>query len=76
MDSSIISLNVEPTNIFDTNIPSFSTGVGLVIRGYEDQRIVESESQDPLRKKKAKRNGFMDKFLNNIKTWFEEEQDY
>ena len=60
----------------DTNIPSFSTGVGLVIRGYEDQRIVEAGSQDPLRKKKTKRNGFMDKFLNNIKTWFEEEQDY
>ena len=60
----------------DTNIPSFSTGVGLVIRGYEDQRLNEAESKDPLRKKKEKRNGFMDKFLNNIKTWFEEEQDY
>ena len=60
----------------DTNIPSFSTGVGLVIRGYEDQRLSEAESKDPLRKKKEKRNGFMDKFLNNIKTWFEEEQDY
>ncbi|MBM71452.1 MAG: cell division protein FtsA [Crocinitomicaceae bacterium] len=58
----------------DTNIPSFSTGVGLVIRGYEDQRL--TDSKDPLRKKKEKRNGFMDKFLNNIKTWFEEEQDY
>ena len=36
----------------------------------------EADSKDPLRKKKEKRNGFMDKFLNNIKTWFEEEQDY
>ncbi len=60
----------------DTNIPSFSTGVGLVIRGYEDTQHVESDTKDPLLKKKAKRNGFMDKFLNNIKTWFEEEQDY
>jgi len=61
----------------DTNIPSFSTGVGLVIRGYEDERLTESDKKDPLRKKKEKRNGFMDKFLNNIKTWFEqEEQDY
>ena len=60
----------------DTNIPSFSTGVGLVIRGYEDTQQVESDTKDLLRKKKAKRNGFMDKFLNNIKTWFEEEQDY
>lgn len=61
----------------DTNIPSFSTGVGLVIRGYEDARLTESDKKDPLRKKKEKRNGFMDKFLNNIKTWFEqEEQDY
>ena len=60
----------------DTNIPSFSTGVGLVIRGYEDNQQVESDTKDPLRKKKIKRNGFMDKFLNNIKTWFEEEQDY
>ena len=61
----------------DTNIPSFSTGVGLVIRGYEDARHTESDKKDPLRKKKEKRNGFMDKFLNNIKTWFEqEEQDY
>ena len=60
----------------DTNIPSFSTGVGLVIRGYEDRRLPDTDSKDPLRKKKDKRNGFMDKFLNNIKTWFEEEQDY
>ena len=60
----------------DTNIPSFSTGVGLVIRGYEDTQQVESDTKDPLRKKKSKRNAFMDKFLNNIKTWFEEEQDY
>jgi cell division protein FtsA len=60
----------------DTNIPSFSTGVGLVIRGYEDRRLPDTDSKDPLRKKKEKRNGFMDKFLNNIKTWFEEEQDY
>lgn len=61
----------------DTNIPSFSTGVGLVIRGYEDARLTESDKKDPFRKKKEKRNGFMDKFLNNIKTWFEqEEQDY
>ena len=61
----------------DTNIPSFSTGVGLVIRGYEDVRLIESDKKDPLRKKKERRNGFMDKFLNNIKTWFEqEEQDY
>ncbi len=61
----------------DTNIPSFSTGVGLVIRGYEDARLTESDKKDPLRKKKEKRNGFMDKFLNNILTWFEqEEQDY
>lgn len=59
----------------DTNIPSFSTGVGLVIRGYEDRRLPDTEGKDPLRKKKEKRNGFMDKFLNNIKTWFEEEQD-
>ena len=61
----------------DTNIPSFSTGVGLVIRGYKDSRLTESDKKDPLSKKKEKRNGFMDKFLNNIKTWFEqEEQDY
>ena len=66
-------LHEQPT---DTNIPSFSTGVGLVIRGYEDTQQVESDTKDPLRKKKSKRNGFMDKFLNNIKTWFEEEQDY
>ncbi len=61
----------------DTNIPSFSTGVGLVIRGYEDVRLKESDKKEPRDKKKEKRNGFMDKFLNNIKTWFEqEEQDY
>ncbi|MEC7654641.1 MAG: cell division protein FtsA [Bacteroidota bacterium] len=61
----------------DTNIPSFSTGVGLVIRGYEDVRLTESDKKEPRDKKKEKRNGFMDKFLNNIKTWFEqEEQDY
>lgn len=58
----------------DTNIPSFSTGVGLVIRGYEDMRLTEADKKDPLKKKKVKRNGFMDSFLNNIKTWFEQEE--
>lgn len=61
----------------DTNIPSFSTGVGLVIRGYEEKDTEEAVTQDPLRKKKGERDGFMKKFVSNIKNWFEqEEQDY
>ena len=60
----------------DTNIPSFSTGVGLVIRGYEDNPV-NSDTNDHMKKKKKERNGFMDTFVSNIKTWFEqEEQDY
>ena len=41
----------------DTNIPSFSTGVGLVIRGYEDTQQVESDTKDPLRKKRRRGTG-------------------
>jgi cell division protein FtsA len=58
----------------DTNIPSFSTGVGLVIRGYEDKISDTTAKTDPMAKKKAKRNGFMDKFVTSIKTWFEQEE--
>ena len=52
-----------------------------ILRGQTPEKRVmvgyESDKKEPRDKKKEKRNGFMDKFLNNIKTWFEqEEQDY
>ena len=60
----------------DTNIPSFSTGVGLVIRGYEEKDMNDSASDRP-KPKSGERRKHIDGFLNRIKNWFEQEdQDY
>jgi len=58
----------------DTNIPSFSTGVGLVIRGYEVQIASEAMKSGTAPKKKSK-GSFMDTFVNSIKDWFEKEEE-
>jgi cell division protein FtsA len=58
----------------DTNIPSFSTGVGLVIRGYEDKILATDTKTEAMTVKKEKRDTFMDNFVKKIKTWFEEEE--
>ena len=60
----------------DTNIPSFSTGVGLVIRGYDEKDMNDSASDRP-QPKGGERRKHIDGFLNRIKNWFEQEdQDY
>lgn len=60
----------------DTNIPSFSTGVGLVIRGYE-QKDMEAPQPTTGTHKVKERRKHIDGFLNRIKNWFEQEdQDY
>lgn len=60
----------------DTNIPSFSTGVGLVIRGYEEKDMNDNTSDRP-KPKSVERRKHIDGFLNRIKNWFEQEdQDY
>jgi|TARA_B110000116_G_scaffold237759_1_gene224180 cell division protein FtsA len=58
----------------DTNIPSYSTGVGLVIRGYEVQIASEVIEAGNTKKKKSK-GSFMDTFVNSIKDWFEKEEE-
>jgi cell division protein FtsA len=52
----------------DTSIPSYSTGVGLVIKGYD--RIRAKSTDDSTETAKPKRD-FGKAFMNNIKTWFE-----
>ena len=62
-------------SLSDTNIPSFSTGVGLAIRGYE-QKDMEAPSTTGTHIVKERRK-HIDGFLNRIKNWFEQEdQDY
>lgn len=57
----------------DTNIPSFSTGVGLVIRGYEESKgQVENTGT---KKTSEPRRKHINSFLDRIKNWFEEEQE-
>lgn len=58
----------------DTNIPSFSTGVGLVIRGYEDKESAAAMQENSLPHIK-RRQGFMEEFVKNIKDWFEKEEE-
>ena len=57
----------------DTNIPSFSTGVGLVIRGYEE--AAKNHHETKRSEVKGNRSGFMDEFMKTIKEWFEKEED-
>ncbi len=58
----------------ETNIPSFSTGVGLVIRGSEESLRNESNNQSEPTQRKERRN-LMEDFKKNIKEWFEKEEE-
>jgi cell division protein FtsA len=58
----------------DTNIPSFSTGVGLVIRGYEESESAASIKTN-IKPDVKRRQGFMEDFVKNIKDWFEKEEE-
>jgi len=53
--------------------PTYSTSVGLVMKGYENNS--KPEEKEVLSKQRGEnRKGAM-KFLDNIKTWFETEED-
>ncbi len=54
--------------------PTYSTGVGLVMKGYED--ALKNNAADEVAKKQRgeSRKGAM-KFLENIKAWFENEEE-
>ncbi|MFT4777558.1 MAG: cell division protein FtsA [Flavobacteriales bacterium] len=56
--------------------PLFATGVGLVIKGYENGANVtkESLSSDSTRRVAEERKG-MKKFLNAVRDWFENEEE-
>jgi len=54
----------------DTSIPSYSTGVGLVIKGYERSRAMTSYHDD---NPKPKSPRGIEKFIGGIKEWFETE---
>jgi len=56
--------------------PLFATGVGLVIKGYENGTNVtkENSSSDSTRRVDEERKG-MKKFLNAVRDWFENEEE-
>ena len=59
----------------DTSIPSYSTGVGLVIKGYDTlrtQRTADANG-DASQLKIQPRDIGIDKFFKSIKNWFETE---
>ena len=59
----------------DTSIPSYSTGVGLVIKGYDTlrtQRTADASGDAPQLKIQPRDIG-IDKFFKSIKNWFETE---
>ena len=59
----------------DTSIPSYSTGVGLVIKGYDTlrtQRTADASDDAPQLKIQPRDIG-IDKFFKSIKNWFETE---
>ena len=59
----------------DTSIPSYSTGVGLVIKGYDTlrtQRTADANGDAPQLKIQPRDIG-IDKFFKSIKNWFETE---
>ena len=53
----------------DTSIPSYSTGVGLVIKGYERTRAIPTHNSGP----KPQQTRGIEKLLTGIKEWFETE---
>ncbi len=53
--------------------PTYSTGVGLVMKGFEDS-ITQSSDEIQKKQQGETRRGAM-KFLDNIKAWFENEED-
>jgi cell division protein FtsA len=57
----------------DTAIPSYSTGVGLVIKGYDRFRAQRPEIAGHAPTPKTPRDMGIDKFFRSIKNWFETE---
>ncbi len=53
--------------------PTYSTGVGLVMKGYENQ--TKPAELEPISKERGENRKGAVKFLENIKTWFETEED-
>ena len=54
----------------DTSIPSYSTGVGLVIKGYERSRAIPTQTNSG---PKPQQTRGIEKLLTGIKEWFETE---
>jgi cell division protein FtsA len=57
----------------DTSIPSYSTGVGLVIKGYDRIRAKSQQAQAPNNDRIALPNIGIQKFMQSVKNWFETE---
>ena len=57
----------------DTSIPSYSTGVGLVIKGYDRLRAKATEAPAAANDRVALPNIGIQKFMQSVKNWFETE---
>ncbi|MGB1104007.1 MAG: cell division protein FtsA [Crocinitomicaceae bacterium] len=68
--------HLAPTTMVDNiTSPMYATGIGLVIKGFQDSyRNMESSSDYMAKNHSSKRNGsFFEKILTKSRTWFEEE---
>ena len=57
----------------DTSIPSYSTGVGLVIKGYDRIRAKGIDAPAAENDRLALPNIGIQKFMQSVKNWFETE---
>ncbi|MEC7693214.1 MAG: cell division protein FtsA, partial [Bacteroidota bacterium] len=57
----------------DTSIPSYSTGVGLVIKGYDRIRAKAIDAPAAENDRIALPNIGIQKFMQSVKNWFETE---
>lgn len=68
--------HLAPTTMVDNiTSPMYATGIGLVIKGFQDSyRNIESASNYMAKNHSSKRKGsFFEKILTKSRTWFEEE---
>jgi cell division protein FtsA len=56
--------------------PMYSTGVGLVIKGFNKLKKEQKTTQQVVNHSKKNRGSFFDKIFSKSKEWFEEENDH
>ena len=68
--------HLAPTNIENITSPMYSTGIGLVIKGFNNNYRNSDAFRDSTAAKNhstKRQGGFFDKILKSGRAWFEEE---